>query len=54
MPVQREDCKHYYTKLDAKRGIGSPFADSQRNPYCRIRKMTVGGCNEDCKWFEPK
>jgi len=54
MPIQRKDCRYYYTKLDKYRGFDKPTADFQRNPYCRINRMTAGGCNEDCKWFEPK
>ena len=52
--VQRKDCKYYYTKVDKYYGINDYRPTLQRNPNCKIDKMTVGGCRENCKWFELK
>ena len=52
--VNREDCKYFYYKNKKLRGFNNPTPDFQTMPMCKIRKMTVGGCHEDCEWFKPK
>ena len=52
---ERKDCKHFYYRNKQMRSIDSYTAKGTiQMPICRIRKMTVGGCRDDCKWFEPK
>jgi hypothetical protein len=52
--VQRTDCKYYQTKIDRYKRINGYRPKLQRNHDCKIKKMIIGGCKEDCKWFEPR
>ncbi len=52
--VKREDCLHFFYRNKKLHGIDKPTPNIIKMPMCRIRRMTVGGCHENCKWFEPK
>ena len=52
--VERKDCKHFYYYQKKLKDIGKSSSDIIQIPSCRIRKITVGGCRKDCRWFEPR
>ena len=52
--AERADCRYfeYYTKK--RSGSGKNNIEYIPSFRCRIRKMRIEGCLEDCPWFEPR
>ena len=48
-------CKHLRSKIQKNYSIDSYTAKSIDTVYtCRLKRMPLGGCPEDCRGFEPK
>lgn len=50
--VSKEDCVHFSYIQKSEVTTDSMLAKMHKVSNCALNRMVLGGCREDCQWYE--